>query len=164
MKTYRFYLLGFIFISSFIFSQSIPPPEEEPEGPIANPIVFRYDEAGNQIYRGGSMSHGKVPEKQEPVQVNSPTIQEDSFWQGIQIYPVPVKDILNITWNENNDELIDNVALYQHNSLAFLFQQKNFPNLNRMAQINMSGYYMGVYILSFQLKDGRIISRNIIKE
>lgn len=44
------------------------------------------------------------------------------------------------------------------------FQQKNTINLNRQVQINMTGYYLGVYVLSFTLKDGRVYTKNIIKE
>lgn len=128
--------------------------------------VYTYDDAGNQIFRGYVCSicpQGKQEEEVQQDVQQQISVEEDSFWLGIQVYPVPVKDVLHISWNEENDALIDNVSLYQHNSLSSLFQQKNYPNINRQVQINMSSYYMGVYILTFQLKDGRIISRNITK-
>ncbi|AZI41232.1 hypothetical protein EIB74_04020 [Epilithonimonas vandammei] len=125
-------------------------------------MVFRYDEAGNQIYRGGAViiDQGKTQEIIENAKIS----EEDVFWKGIQIYPVPVKDVLTISWSEENDQLIESVSLYQHNSIAFLFEQKNYPNLARQVKVNMGSYYMGVYVVSFQLSDGRVVTRNIIKD
>jgi len=168
MKTKRFILLGFVFTSISLFSQSVPSPEEQPEAntpgdPQLQAIVFKYDEAGNQIYRGYAILGKSAPEE-EPQIASQSFIEEDKFWLGIQIYPVPVKDVLTISWNEENNDLIESVSLYQHTTMAFLFQQKNYANLNRQVQIGMSSYYMGVYVLSFQLKDGRVMTRNIIKE
>ena len=148
------------------FSQKMPNAAEQAEA-VTQPtqptlsIIFRYDEAGNQIYRGTDLiivGPGIVESKETSLKT------EDPFWLGIQIYPVPVKDVLTISWNEENNDLIESVSLYQHTTMAFLFQQKNYANLNRQVQIGMSSYYMGVYVLSFQLKDGRVMTRNIIKE
>jgi|GEM_PF-952748 len=169
MNLNKLYLTGVILTSQSIFSQSVPNPGEQPETTLPGDgqlqaIVFKYDDAGNQVYRGYAILQGKsTQEEPQNVQTQN-TSQEDQFWLGIQIYPVPVKDILNITWNEENNDLIESVSLYQHTTMTFLFQQKNYPNLNRQVQINMSSYYMGVYVLSFQLKDGRVMTRNIIKE
>ena len=91
------------------------------------------------------------------------SVEDDTFWREIKIYPVPVKDILTIVWSDKVDRLIDEVSLYEQNTVHWKFQQKNIPNLNRQVQIDMTDYYMGVYILSFQLKDGKIISKNITK-
>ncbi|AZI39200.1 T9SS type A sorting domain-containing protein [Epilithonimonas vandammei] len=146
-----------------LFSQSVSNPDEEPEAvtqPIGS-IVFRYDEAGNQIYRGTDLI---IVEPAITESKSTSLKTEDPFWLGIQIYPVPVKDVLTISWNEENNDLIESISLYQHTTMAFLFQQKNYANLNRQVQIGMSSYYMGVYVLSFQLKDGRVMTRNIIKE
>jgi len=168
MKTKIFFLLGSLFISKSVFSQSFPPPQDQPEAnkpgdPQLQAIVFRYDEAGNQIYRGFDIiaQEGKTAPEETTVKNLS---EKDAFWLGIQIYPVPVKDVLTISWNEENNDLIESVSLYQHTTIAFQFQQKNYANLNRQIQIDMSSSYMGVYVLSFQLKDGRVMTRNIIKE
>ena len=128
-------------------------------------IYFKYDEAGNQRYRGTIINARQAT--QELAKAPIPPKQDDEvkkFWEGIKVYPVPVKDILTIEWTDENNELIDNVSLYEHNRVHFVFQQKNLPNINKQVQINMGSMYMGVYILSFQLKDGRVISRNITKE
>ena len=125
-------------------------------------LIFNYDAAGNQVLRGIKLSR-----------ISNPTIVENNlvevvdenkaFWDGIRIYPVPVKNILTIDWNEENNQLIDNVSIYQHTTLASLFSKQNVASLNRQVTIDMTHYYMGVYVLSFKLKDGRVISKNIIK-
>ena len=167
MATKKIILLGFVLMSMPFFSQKMPNSAEQADA-VTQPtqptlsIIFRYDEAGNQIYRGNDIiAQGKTT-PEETVVKSVP--EEDPFWLGIQIYPVPVKDVLTISWNEENNDLIESVSLYQHTTMAFLFQQKNYANLNRQVQIGMSSYYMGVYVLSFQLKDGRVMTRNIIKE
>ncbi|WP_419487883.1 hypothetical protein [Chryseobacterium bernardetii] len=135
-------------------------------------VYFKYDEAGNQRYRGTN-SAGKTI--QEPataesktvattqVQPESQMIDEATFWKQIRLYPVPVNDVLTIDWTEKVDGLIESVSLYQHSTVHWKFQQQNMPDLNRKLKINMTGYDWGIYVLHFTLKDGRVFSRNITK-
>ncbi|AZI20646.1 T9SS type A sorting domain-containing protein [Chryseobacterium taklimakanense] len=126
-------------------------------------VYFKYDEAGNQRYRGDDVTAQTMQSQSLRQAATSEPTDEEKFWSMIQVYPVPVKDELTIGWSDEADEMIDHVTLYQHNTVANVFTKKNLPNLNRKVQVNMNGMYMGVYILSFQLKDGRKMSRNIIK-
>ncbi|MDR6544288.1 hypothetical protein J2810_000310 [Chryseobacterium rhizosphaerae] len=137
-------------------------------------VYFKYDEAGNQRYRGTN-SAGKTaqePSKTEakivsvaPSQLDpqSQIMDEATFWKQIRLYPVPVNDVLTIDWTEEADGLIESVSLYQHSTVHWKFQQQNLPNLNMQLKINMTGYDWGVYILRFTLKDGRVFGRNITK-
>lgn len=128
-------------------------------------MIFRYDQAGNQIYRGNeSQSQHSIASNDEVFNRNLDDNQADEFWNHIALYPVPVKDILTIKWDSEVNDLIDHVTLYEHNQLVNLFTKKNLPNINQQVEINMSTYTLGVYILTFNLKDGRSISKNIIKE
>lgn len=138
-------------------------------------VYFKYDEAGNQRYRGPNVNGKQTPKdvvslekKLETaiLQEIAPEKQEmDSkeFWKQIRLYPVPVNDILTIDWSEEVDTLIETVSLYQHSTVHWKFQQQNLPNLNKQLKINMTGYEWGVYLLHVKLKDGRIFSRNITK-
>lgn len=135
-------------------------------------VYFKYDEAGNQRYRGTNIAGKTV---QEPVQTAAKTvsvtqtqtesqiIDETSFWKQIRLYPVPVNDYLTIDWSEEVNGLIDNVSLYQHSIVHWKFQQQNMPDLNKQVKVNMTGYDWGVYVVRFTLKDGRIFSKNITK-
>ncbi|WP_343657914.1 hypothetical protein [Chryseobacterium sp.] len=131
-------------------------------------VYFKYDEAGNQRYRGpenepnlntGILSKTSTAESF----VQNPAMDEKSFWKQVRLYPVPVNDVLTIDWTEQVDGLIQSVSLYQHTTTHWKFQQQNLPDLNKQVKINMAGYYWGVYVLRFTLKDGRVFSKNITK-
>jgi hypothetical protein len=137
-------------------------------------VYFKYDEAGNQRYRGTNSAGKTAPEEIKEIQKSGevktiasvkqePAIDEKTFWKQIRLYPVPVNDVLTIDWTEEVNGLIESVSLYQHSTVHWKFQQQNLPSLNKQLKINMTGYEWGVYILRFTLKDGRIFSRNITK-
>ncbi|MCQ9636452.1 hypothetical protein MP477_15960 [Chryseobacterium sp. WG23] len=138
-------------------------------------VYFKYDEAGNQRYRGNNAAGKKadqpVPKeiKLEQVQKTvvvtqqTPVIDEKTFLKNIRLYPVPVNDYLTIDWTEEVDGLIESVSLYQHSTVHWKFQQQNTPDLHRQVKINMTGYDWGIYILRFTLKDGRVFGKNITK-
>ena len=132
-------------------------------------VYFKYDEAGNQRYRGIDAAGKKAEEivskeaKVAAVTRQVPVIDEKTFLKQIRLYPVPVNDYLTIDWTEEVDGLIESVALYQHSTVHWKFQQQNIPDLNRQVKINMTGYDWGVYVVRFTLKDGRIFSKNITK-
>lgn len=136
-------------------------------------VYFKYDEAGNQRYRGPDVNARQQPKDVASVENKTvPAVQEQKddtqmdskeFWSNIRLYPVPVNDILTMDWTEEVDALIETVSLYQHSAVHWKFQQQNLPNLNRQLKINMTGYEWGVYVLHVKLKDGRVFSRNITK-
>jgi hypothetical protein len=139
-------------------------------------VYFKYDEAGNQRYRGPNVNGKTAPKdllatetKADTLKVEEKTVaaaltlDAKSFWKQMRIYPVPVNDYLTIDWTDELDELIATVSIYQHSTVHWKFQQQNLPNLNKQLKINMTGYEWGVYVLHVQLKDGRVFSRNITK-
>lgn len=132
-------------------------------------VYFKYDEAGNQRYRGSNANARQASELEQQTESKVTSLSEfetigaEKFWKQIQLYPVPVDDILTIAWTVEADDLIESVSLYQHNTVHWKFQKKIIPSLDKRLQINMSGYEWGVYILRFTLKDGRVFSKNITK-
>ncbi|CAI8831693.1 hypothetical protein [Chryseobacterium sp. IT-36CA2] len=131
-------------------------------------VYFKYDEAGNQRYRGIDTAGKKAEEIKKDTKVaaiakQAPSIDEKTFLKQIRLYPVPVNDYLTIDWTEEVDNLIESVSLYQHSTIHWKFQQQNIPDLNRQLKINMTGYDWGVYVVRFTLKDGRTFSKNITK-
>lgn len=133
-------------------------------------VYFKYDEAGNQKYRGTNSTE-KTTEKPIQKEINtlstaqseSQMIDEATFWKQIRLYPVPVNDYLTIDWTDEVNELIESVSLYQHSTVHWKFQQQNMPELNKNIKINMTGYDWGIYVVNFKLKDGRTFSKNISK-
>lgn len=127
-------------------------------------VYFKYDEAGNQRYRGIDANAKQTPETLSKTTLTGSTvIDEKAFWKQVRLYPVPVNDFLTIDWTDEVDELIESVSLYQHSTVHWKFQQQNLPSLNKQLKINMTDYDLGVYVLRFTLKDGRVFSKNITK-
>lgn len=153
-----------VFIGNWTFSQIIPP--------TTYPIYFEYDESGNQVFRGDGMlsrsaniyssQQSEITIQNNP-QVSLSLIEEKDFWNNIQIYPVPVKDNLTIAWTDSINDLISEIGLYEQNTVHWVFQSKKIPTLNKTIKIDMMKQYMGVYILTFTLKDGRRLSKNVTK-
>lgn len=154
-------------MSPMAIGQIIPQPQAK--------AYFSHDEAGNQIYRGDlplifSRVAPKDDEKPEVKaelatlqETQNNTMSESQFWSHINVYPVPVKDVLTITWNEKVNDLIADIGLYEQSTIHWVFQNARISSLDRKVQIDMSKQYMGVYILTFTLKDGRRLSKNITK-
>ncbi|AZB33663.1 MULTISPECIES: hypothetical protein [Chryseobacterium] len=127
-------------------------------------VYFKYDESGNQRYRGPDSAAKQAAEESKTTSLTlSQMMDEKTFWKQIRLYPVPVNDILTIDWTEEADNLIQSVSLYQHSTVHWKFQQENLPGLNKHLKINMTGYDFGVYVLRFTLKDGKVFSKNITK-
>ena len=127
--------------------------------------MFKYDDAGNQIYRGYEVAMKQLTEPEVSIMNVKPLVlpTDQEFWEQLQIYPVPVKNILTIVWSDKADSLINEVGIYEQNSVHWKFLHKNLPTLNKQVQVDMTKYYMGIYVLTFTLKDGRMISKNIMK-
>lgn len=161
------FLITFFCLFNHAFAQGS---EAYPTPPDLNTtLYFKYDEAGNQKYRGTDINANRIAneENKTPLVVTSATTevnQDDLFLSKVNIYPVPVKTILTVTWAEEVDGLIQDVSLYEHSTVHWAFQKENKPELNRKVEIDMTGYYMGIYVVRFQLTDGRVISKNIIKQ
>ncbi len=130
-------------------------------------IYFKYDEAGSQRYRGPDANGKQAQTNGLPTEVDTvipqTTAYEEEFFSQIRFYPVPVDRLLTIEWSELTNELISSVSLYQHSTINWKFKQNNIPDLGMQIKIDMTGYYPGVYILHFELKDGRTMSKSIIK-
>lgn len=127
-------------------------------------LYFQYDTAGNQIYRGLNKNYASTSAENSIVQSVILPNESDKFWNEIKVYPVPVKDLLTISWSQEIDKMIESVSLYEHNTLYERIHRKNIPNINRQVQVDMTAYYAGVYLLSFHLKDGKVHTKNIIKQ
>lgn len=150
------FLITFFCLFSHAFAQGS---EAYPSPPDLNTtLYFKYDEAGNQKYRGTDINANRIAneENKMPFVETSATPQvnqDDLFLSKVNIYPVPVKTLLTITWAEDVDGLIQNVSLYEHSTVHWAFQKENKPELNRKVDIDGIGYYIGVNVLRFQLKD-----------
>lgn len=118
---------------------------------------FSFDKAGNQKTAENCIK------KDTPNQTSKEEEQEDikDIASKIEVYPVPVQDFLNIRWTQEVDDLVDHILLSDMLGCVSLPIAK--PANSFQTRINVSSYADGVYIVSFFLKDGRRLNKNILK-
>ncbi len=118
---------------------------------------FSFDKAGNQrssaiCTKEDKTNHTSKEQEQEDI---------EEIASKIEVYPVPVQDFLNIRWAQEVDDLVDRIVLSDMLGRVSLPITK--PANSFQTRINISSYSDGVYIVSFFLKDGRRLNKNILK-
>lgn len=129
-------------------------------------VVFEYDEAGNQVYRGNKSNSSNTTNNTSGITSPTSTMspEEIAFWSNIQLAPVPVRDHLNVRITEDIKGKLNQITLHGHSSLGstiFSIERKNIRS--NEINIGMNIYPVGVYVITFHLNDGKVYSRNISK-
>ena len=129
-------------------------------GSAKSQVIFNYDEAGNQIYRGTASGTGRMASSAEIA--TSPTLA-DQIANKIQTVPVPVKTVLNVIWEQDIKDYIIKIDLLAYNSFQIMETVDVKSKMGNSYVFNMSNYPYGVYYLRFYLSDGSIFNRTITK-
>jgi hypothetical protein len=129
-------------------------------------VVFHYDEAGNQVYRGPFSSEDKTKNNAKEEPENSPQLslmsaEEAAFWKEVKMAPVPVKDILTIIVSEEIRKNLQEISVY--NMLGNMLYTKKRASDSSRTEISMGHYIEGAYVVKFILKGGKIYSQTILK-
>ncbi len=132
----------------------------------AQSVIFDYDEAGNQIFRGicdgCKNSNSDLFSKTQPKTSQSNTIAE-KVAKSIRAAPVPVKTDLTVLWDAEVKDYITKIELLPYNSFKIL-SFVDVRTLNNTSYIfRMESYPYGVYYLKFYLSDGSIYTRTVTK-
>lgn len=141
----------FLFFGSSLYAQS---------------VIFEYDEAGNQIFRGicdgCKNSNSELFSKKQP-QGSQPQTIAEKVAKSIRAAPVPVKTDLTVLWDAEVKDYITKIELLPYNSFKIL----NFVDvrtLNNNSYIfRMESYPYGVYYLKFYLSEGSVYTRTVTK-
>ena len=153
-KTLSFSFLLLLF-SSCLYSQLAKTPSS------GNPsiVLFRYDDSGNQIFRGPerivciSCRPGEEPTSTLANQIAN----------KIQAAPVPVKTDLNVLWDLSIKDFIVSIDLLPYNAFN-ITESVSIKLLNTNSYIfRMSHLPYGVYYLKFNLSDGSVYTRTVTK-
>ncbi len=83
---------------------------------------------------------------------------EDASLNMVNIYPNPAKDVVNISWN--NNQKITQIELRDMTG-RLLLSNKLTSNTSNSHQINVSAYPKGTYVLTFKM-DGKTNSKKLI--
>lgn len=130
-------------------------------------VVFEYDEAGSQIYRGEKKSlktnSEKLVEEIKPhLVIESKTEEEKRFWAGIELAPVPVRETLSIQIHPKIKENLSEIFITDMLGNV-RYHQRNISRYSEPIRVNMQHYIEGVYVVRFHLKDGKIYTQSILK-
>ena len=129
-------------------------------GNAKSQVIFNYDDAGNQIYRGTSTGTGRIA---SPSIKENPSTLADQISNQIQIAPNPVETYLNVFWKENIANSIVKIELLPYNSFTII-EYVNLENKkSNQYRFNMTNLPYGVYYLKFYLSDGSTIAKTITK-
>lgn len=129
-------------------------------GYFRSQVIFNYDDAGNQIYRGTASGTGRMVSNAEST--STPTLA-DQVANKIQAAPVPVKTSLNVIWEKDIKDYIVKIDLLAYNSFQIMESIDIRSQKGNSYVFNMSNYPYGVYYLRFYLSDGSVYNRTITK-
>jgi hypothetical protein len=129
-------------------------------GYFRSQVIFNYDDAGNQIYRGTTSGTGRMVSNTEST--STPTLA-DQVANKIQAAPVPVKTSLNVIWEQDIKDYILKIDLLAYNSFQIMETVDVKSKMGNSYVFDMSKYPYGVYYLKFYLSDGNIYTRTITK-
>lgn len=129
-------------------------------GSAKSQVIFNYDDAGNQIYRGTASGTGRMASSTE--NTSTPTLV-DQVANKIQTAPVPVKTVLNVIWEQDIKDYIVKIDLLAYNSFQIMETVDVKSKMGNSYVFNMNNYPYGVYYLRFYLSDGSIYNRTITK-
>lgn len=132
----------------------------------AQTVIFDYDEAGNQIYRGLQQNKSNNTQKSDTQKSEffKKIAMADNIGKSIKTVPVPVKTDLTVIWNADVKDCIIRIELLPYNSFKIL----SYLDLNKSSSLTsyvfpMTQYPYGVYYLKFYLNDGSIYTRTVTK-
>lgn len=156
MKRFLFSFALFYFSLSLAQRNSI----NIAQPPIDNSVViFGYDEAGNQIFRGLGGVVCTTCKPSEPQQQSL----ADLVSNKIKAAPVPVKDDLTVLWDVSIRDYIVSIDLLPYNAFN-ITESVNIKSLSDNSYVfRMSHLPYGVFYLKFNLSDGSVYTRTVTK-
>ncbi len=123
-------------------------------------VIFQYDDAGNQIYRGLNCLTCCVGCR--PGQDLAPPLAEQ-IANYIQTVPVPVKTDLTVIWDLSIRDYIVTIDLLPYNAFK-ITESVNVKALSNNSYVfRMNHLPYGVYFLKFNLSDGSVYTRSVTK-
>lgn len=159
-KTLSFSFL-LLFFSTWMYTQRMQV-TAIPSNPVdPSLVIFRYDDSGNQIYRGPELCTNCCATCRPGEE--SPSTLADMVANKIQAAPVPVKTDLTVLWDLSIRDFIVSIDLLPYNAFN-ITESVSIRSLNTNSYIfRMSHLPYGVYYLKFNLSDGSVYTRTVTK-
>ncbi|WP_353117259.1 T9SS type A sorting domain-containing protein [Myroides odoratus] len=140
-----------MFSPVYLFAQQLP-----------DKVVFEYDNAGNQIYRGividMTPTIQSIANTEDDTQTKSDALGYDE--SKLKYYPNPVQNVLYVEWDRMHKE-VQSISLYTANHQVI----KQIGNLvfENQTQLNFNQLPKGSYFMVVLYQDGTKENITIIK-
>lgn len=131
---------------------------------VKSQVVFLYDEAGNQIYRGTEPQNKKQNDvRSKKIDDNIKTSLANTIANKIKVAPVPVKTDLNVFWEREIADYIVKIDLLPYNAFNII-ESINIKDQKVNSYVfRMNHLPYGVYYLKFYLNDNSVYTVTVTK-
>ena len=148
--------LDAVYVTSVSVTDGVPPTR----------LVFVFDAAGNQILRkeeetntAKSAVQGK---QQSEVIAESPVAEEEeNLDNSVTFFPNPTAGTLTMQWQSKYNEEIQSIML---TDMAGRQIQVDWSKGSVDANVNLTNYAPGLYVVTFHMEDGSVVHKKIIKK
>lgn len=132
-------------------------------GTQVSQLLFKFDQAGNQIQREYCESNCHLKKKEaaeEAINTESNTPIARLFDESVIMYPNPTTGILNLKWDSDLRGVVHKIQLFNYQGR--LLRELAVADLQN-TQLNLTTYPTGAYLAKFVFTDASIHTRQIIK-
>ena len=129
---------------------------------LTDQFVIRFQQRGENDFTGAYFASGDGFYLDDISVIGMATSTLFSFeGDGIQVYPVPSEDQVNISLTKLSNQ-IENIELY--NSLGVRLYEKEVVTQKLHQVVDISMFPIGIYYLSIKFKGGRQVTKKIVKK
>ena len=129
---------------------------------LTSQFVIRFQQRGENDFTGAYFASGDGFYLDDISVIGMATSTLFSFeGDGIQVYPVPSEDQVNISLTKLSNQ-IENIELY--NSLGVRLYEKEVVTQKLHQVVDISMFPIGIYYLSIKFKGGRQVTKKIVKK
>lgn len=121
---------------------------------------FEYDNSGNKI-SSYDCSEEEDDEESGGGQTEYTSAELEEINSKISLHPNPTSSIINIQWDDSINGKIQTIFFSNHNGTSI--GSLSIGSSQSSVQFDFSGQPTGIYIVSFVLDSGQMLSRNVMK-
>src|SRR5690606_16623405 len=119
-------------------------------------VCPEYDEAGNFI---GLLA--TCPEDRNSDQEDQEDVPSIDYASKIFVAPNPTSSIATISWNNEVQQAVAEIIVVHINGAQQI--PISFSKASLSANVNLSAYPSGIYVVRFTFQSGQIVTKSIIK-
>lgn len=126
--------------------------------PVASEKCPEYDAAGNFIGLLAVCPDDKQGKNEEEV---TELIAQEDFSSKVWVAPNPTRATSTIFWEKDIEDLIAEIIVVPVNGGQHI--PVKYSNINASADVNLSTYPSGIYVVRFTFTSGQVVTKSLIK-